>query len=126
MPFVVSWSDRTFLARFEGVVTAGEIEAVNHLFSGDERMDRVRSSIWDFSAASSVEVPEQDIEYAAAFDKGVSTVKPQLKGALIADRDPVKAKLVAYLSIAKDLDVGWDTRLFDTLEAARAWLEADR
>lgn len=63
---------------------------------------------------------------AAAFDKGVSSVKPQLKGALIAACGPVRAKPVAYLSIAKDLDVGWDTRLFDTLQAARAWLEADR
>ncbi len=126
MPFVVSWPDRTFLARFEGIVTANEIEAVNHLFSGDERLDRVRYSIWDFSSASSVEVPEQEIEYAAAFDKGVSNVKAQLKGALIAACDPVKAKLEAYLSIAKDLDVGWDTRLFDTMDAARAWLEADR
>lgn len=74
MPYVISWPQTTFLAEFEGTVTADEIEAVNHAFSGDERMEKFRYSVWDFSLASSVDMPEHEIEYAAAFDKGVSIV----------------------------------------------------
>lgn len=126
MPYSISWPERSFLARFDGRVTADEIEAVNHAFSGDARMETVRYSIWDFSSASSVDMPEHEIEYAAAFDKGVATVRPVLKGALIAGCDPVRKQLETYLAIAKDLDVGWDTRLFDSVASARLWLEADR
>ncbi len=123
MSFAISWPENTFLAEFSGVVTADEIEAVNNAFSGDGRMDTIRYSIWDFSRAASIEMPEQEIEYAAAFDKGVTAVRKTLRGALIANNPQVKERLNVYLAIAEDLGVDWDTRLFDTMESAEAWLE---
>ena len=123
MTYAISWPENTFLAEFSGVVTADEIEAVNHAFSGDERMDTVRYSIWDVSYAVSIDIPEHEIEYAAAFDKGVSAVRKALRGALIASNSQVKERLKDYLAIAEDLSVNWDTRLFDNMESAKGWLD---
>ena len=123
MSYAISWPENTFLAKFVGKITAREIEAVNYAFSGDARMEHVRYSIWDFSRASSIEMPEQEIEDAAAFDKGVSAVRKTLRGALIASNNQVKARLEEYLAIASNLDVHWDTRLFDDIQTARGWLE---
>ena len=50
MSYSVSWPENTFLAVFVGTITADEIEAVNHAFSGDERMETIRYSIWTFRA----------------------------------------------------------------------------
>jgi len=121
--FSISWPDNTFLAEFAGQITAEEIEVVNHAFSGDERLDTVRYSIWDFSGASSLEMPPYEIEYAAAFDKGVSVGRKNLRGALIASNDEVKDCIEKYLAIADALDVNWDTRHFDNIQAAKDWLE---
>lgn len=123
MSYSISWSGNTFLAEFAGKITPNEIEAVNDLFSGDERLEMIRYSIWDFSRASSIEMPDYEIEYAAAFDKGVTTVRKDLRGALIANNDQVREQLEKYLAMADELSVNWDTRLFDNLQTAKAWLE---
>jgi hypothetical protein len=124
MTYAISWPGNTFLARFFGVITADDVEAVNHAFSGDARMETVRFSIWDFSQASSIDMPEHEIEYAAAFDKGVSAVRPTLRGALIVNNDQIRKGIEKYLAIADDLDVKWDTRIFDDMQTARNWLES--
>jgi hypothetical protein len=123
VPFVVSWPDNTFLAEFAGKVTVGDVEAVNYAFSGDARMDTVRYSIWDFSRATAIDMPEQEVVYAAAFDKGVTAVRRTLKGALIASDGEIRRNLLHYLAAAHDLEVGWDTRLFTDLQSALHWLE---
>ncbi len=125
MPYTVSWPANTFLAEFTGIVTAAEVEAVNLAFGGDARMETVRYSIWDFSGASAIDMPRMELEDAAAFDKGVSEVRPVLKGALVATCDAIRRAIDTYLVTAGELGVGWDTRVFGSLAAARAWLEGD-
>ena len=123
MTYVISWPNDSFLVEFSGKVTAAEIEAVNHAFSGDERIESIRYALWDFSHASAIDMPDAEIEYAAAFDKGVTYVRPHLRGALVVSNDQVRAQLEKYLAFADDLDVDWDTRIFDTIGSARDWLE---
>ncbi len=123
MPYSISWPDNTFLAQFSGTITAKEVEEVNHAFSGDMRMEVVRYSIWDFSGATSVAMPVNEIEYAAAFDKGVTYTRSSLKGALIVTNDHVRDVVEKYLEVADDLQVNWDTRVFDNIETARIWLD---
>lgn len=50
-------------------------------------------------------------------------VRPKLKGALIAANEQVRGRLKDYLVIADELDIGWETRLFDSLAEAQRWLE---
>ena len=125
MPYVLSWPDETFLAEFAGLVTAREIEAVNHAFSGDARMDYVRYSVWDFSRVTSIEIPDHEVVYAAAFDKGVTSVRNTLRGALIASDPNVRRRLQDYLAAAERLTVEWDTRLFYDMRSAIDWLEGN-
>lgn len=123
MPYHISWPNNTFLARFSGTVSADEIEAVNHAFSGDARMESIRYSMWDFSHAEAIDMTDEAIEYAAAFDKGVAYIRRKLKGALIVSNAQVRAQLEKYLAVADDLLVDWDTRIFDDPETAISWLE---
>jgi hypothetical protein len=125
MPYKYSWPDNTFLAEFSGTTTAREIAAVNHAFSGDPRIDSVRYSVWDFSQVTMIDMSRNEIEEAAAFDKGLTYTKRHLKGALIAVNDQVRTQIETYMAAAQSLDVSWDTRIFDKLEVARAWLEAE-
>ena len=123
MPYAISWHNNSFLAEFSGTVTADEIEAVNNAFSGDARMESIRYSIWDFSNAEAIDMPDHEIEYAAAFDKGVAYVRPALKGALIVADNQIRTQIEKYLKLADDLAVNWDTRIFDKMETAKHWLE---
>ncbi len=123
MPYSISWPDNTFLAQFSGRITAKEVDEVNHAFSGDMRMEVVRFSMWDFSGATSVDMPLDDIEDAAAFDKGVTYTRSSLRGALIVANDQVRDAVEKYLAVADDLQVNWDTRVFDNIETARIWLD---
>lgn len=123
MPYTVSWPGHTFLAEFTGTVTAAEVEAVNLAFGGDARMETVRYSIWDFSRATAIDMPRVEVEDAAAFDKGVAEVRPSLRGAMVACCAAVRAPIETYLATAEALGIGWDTRVFDNLVAAKAWLE---
>ncbi len=86
-------------------------------------MESVRYSIWDLSRASSIDMHDHEIEEAAAFDKGTSYVRRTLRGALIVSSDHVRARVEKYMAYAGDLDVNWDTRIFDKMETARSWLE---
>jgi hypothetical protein len=61
MPFAITWPDNTFRVDFEGTITEREIEAVNNAFAGDYRMETVRYSIWDFSRASSIDMPDHEV-----------------------------------------------------------------
>lgn len=124
MPYTFSWPENTFLATFSGRVTAEDIERVNHAFSGDARMESVRYSIWDFSLAESIQMPVSEIENAAAFDKGATYARHNLRGALICTNEAVKQKLEMYLDIANDLEVNWDTRIFESIQSARCWLDS--
>jgi hypothetical protein len=107
---------------FFGDVPADEIEAVNNEFCGDPRFDTVRSSLWDMSRITTLNVTIGDIEYAAAVDKGASEIKPTLKGAIVAPAGPIRELVEQYLSISSKLDTSWDTRLFDNLELAKQWI----
>src|SRR5512133_814386 len=108
MSYRISWPDNTFLAEFSGRISALEVESVNHAFSGDARRDNVRYQIWDLSRVTSYEVPEHEIVYAAAFDKGVTAVRSNLRGAMVASDEQIRERIEKYLAVAKELDIGWD------------------
>lgn len=124
MPYRTNWLNDRFTAEFFGEVSATEIHAVNALFCGDARFDTVRSSIWDMTGISNLDIGLSAVEDAAAFDKGASLSKPRLKGAIVVLAGHVRDQVEQYLSIAGELDVGWDTRVFDNIEAAKNWLDS--
>lgn len=66
---------------------------MNHAFSGDASVDTSRYSIWNLSRASSVDMTEEEIVYAAAFDKGFKAVRKSMRGALIASNTQVRRRL---------------------------------
>jgi len=124
MPHRINWKNSNFEAEFFGEVSAAEIDEVNMIFCGDERFDMVRTSIWDMSRITQLTIEFGEIEYAAAFDKGASTSKASLKGAIVVPDSHVRQLVETYLSISNELDNGWDTRLFDNIESARKWIES--
>jgi hypothetical protein len=73
--------------------------------------------------ATAVDMPGDEVVYAAAFDKGVTAVRKSMRGALIASNTDVRRCIEEYLAAAADLSIDWDTRLFHDMAAARAWLD---
>jgi hypothetical protein len=124
MPHLTNWENGRFSAEFFGEVFGAEIDAVNAEFCGDARFDSVRSSIWDMSQVSNLNLALSEIEYAAAFDKGASMSKPLLRGAIVVSNGHVREMIEKYLSISEGLENNWETRIFDDIVAAKMWVES--
>ncbi|MDP3538548.1 MAG: hypothetical protein Q8S26_07565 [Azonexus sp.] len=123
MPHLTNWENNSFYAKFWGEVPATEIEMVNTKFLGDFRFEEVRYSFWDMSRISKLTAAESDIEYAAAIDKGASTIRPRLRGAIVVpETGQVREMVEQYLAISAQVDTSWDTRLFTNADAAKTWL----
>lgn len=122
MPYSTQWTKDGFEASFWGVVSSGDIEAVNNEFTGNPRFETVRYALWDMSRITSLAMEEADVEYAAATDKGASSIRSNLKGAIIVPEGPVRELVEQYLAVSSELENPWETRLFLDQRAAREWL----
>ena len=122
MPYAAQWTNEGFEVSFWGIVSSGDIEAVNNEFTGNLRFETVRYALWDMSRITTLAMEDADVEYAAATDKGASGIRSNLKGAIIVSEGPVREFVEQYLAVSAELDNPWETRLFLDQETAREWL----
>lgn len=124
MPCKTTWEPHGILWEYSGEVTGDEVDTVNSRFFRDERRHDVDYQIIDASRVTGTDWSARDAHLIAAKDFGVQREVQDLKLAFIATEPAFSALVDEYIAISERLDTTWEFRRFDTVEEARAWVEA--
>lgn len=114
------WQGRGLHIRFEGEVGVRDILSVARTAQSDERFDRMRYAINDFSGCTLLDGDQDALEELAANDYAAGLTNPHVRIALVPDTPEVRRLMERYRAIGL---VKWEVRTFDTPEAASGWVE---
>jgi len=117
--------DELLLTRYTDIVTGPElIDSALHT-SGDERFDRVRYILSDWSDVKKVHVSPEEIKALVACLRPISTICPRAKMGSLVNPDPAGNALVAWYKFLAD-DLSWEVDIFTGVEEAVKWNTAYR
>lgn len=116
------WEAEGAVRRLSGVVTAAELDESAARLQGHRRLDDFRYNIHDFSAVSTIEVDDDEIEFMATRAAISVQRNPRIRLAFVGDH-PVVGRLVEAFNTSGCSPVR--CRHFDTLAAARAFAEGE-
>ena len=120
MPYSTEWKEKEFQATFTGIVTSQEILKMVFGFYGDERFDRIKYNLVDFTGADSLKTNEKEIKEIAYLDMAAARSNPNIKVAIAAGHDFIKEMSQLYAEYSDESP--WQVKIFNTLEEARQWL----
>jgi hypothetical protein len=120
MSYELIWEERGVLRHFHGCLQASDLINSVHEAHNDWRFDTCLYSLNDFLDVTRVDLPAAEVEVAAAQGIGASLSNRRMILAVVA-RDPTIVNH-ARLFQGAPFDV-YPLRIFDTREAARAWVE---
>ena len=118
MAFDIAWEPRGVWRRYHGTLTPGNLSASVDVVQSDERYDTLRYSINDFLAVENVEEVAFILDQVLAKAIGGAFSNPQLVMDIVAREDSVLSHARMFLMP----DFPYPVKLFDNLDAARAWL----
>lgn len=121
MPFEIHWEPRGACKRFHGFVTMDDLLHSVHCVEGDCRFDDVRYVINDFLAIEGHDVSETQVRMLAAIDNGAAHTNPNIRIAVVTDRDEVR--MLARVYAAPPLGP-YPTAVFSSMDEARRWVHA--
>jgi hypothetical protein len=120
MAYTTEWETQGVLWRYSGIVDGTELINSNLDIYGDERFDRMKYQIVDLTRVSAFNVTRDEMLKIAAYDRAASLSNPFVKVAVVAKITAIKALTVLY--DAENIKSPWETRIFDTVDQARAWI----
>lgn len=107
------------LKRYFGHVTDSEVLEGNQQVEADPRFDELRYVVNDFTDCTSLETSSPDVEAIAAIDGAAAVSNSRIRIAIVATHVDVLAVSRAYASSSRN---PYDTRIFESVDEARAWL----
>lgn len=126
MPYRAKWEDRAVCWEFFGEVTLDEVNQADDEMFSDPRFDRLRYYLWDGTRVERFVGSEKEVMYTVATNLGAAQTVKHIKGALVATLPSLRENITRYIDISRSAKSTWELRLFDNLEAARAWLAQER
>lgn len=121
MPYQTEWRDRGVYWTFTGVVTGEEILQSNFDIYGDERFDNLKYQIANLLEAEKIEVSERHMKKVAHLDAAAARTNKSVRVAVVARK--ADAIILQRLYEKHATDESWPTKLFDSVEAAEAWVK---
>lgn len=122
MAYQVFWEESGAYKRFAGHVSDDELARSVSGIHGDRRFDDLRYVINDFLGVESFDVTAENVTYIAAIDGAAARSNPHIRIALVVAHPEATDLAMRY--IASPWTV-YPTRIFPSLDEARAWLGAD-
>jgi hypothetical protein len=121
MPYEIVWENKGVLKRYFGRMTGKELlQGVNDI-CGSVRFDEIEYVIYDFLNCKSLAVSDVEAVEAAAIEDAAHFSNPRIRIAVVADDPQTIAIASRYASDATKV---YPTRIFRTVDGARAWLMA--
>ena len=123
MNYSIIWGGDHVTVNYTGSISNHDIKHAHFALNGDERFYECKSLILDISECSMEQVSVDDLIEVIGTDLGASKFMNSLKVAMIATRDENREKASSYITRCIDFGYPWKFRLFDSLEAAKRWLD---
>ncbi len=120
MSYEVIWEEKGINWKYSGVLTNNDILQSNTLIYGDPRFDKMRYQIVDMLDVESFEVDRETMEEVAVMDIAASGTNPYIVVAVVSIRSQAERLNEIYETTTDKSP--WETELFDSIEAARAWI----
>ena len=121
MPHSTRWEPLGVCWTFRGVVDGDELRRSNEEIFGDSRFDAMTYQLVDLTGVERFEVTTDEMIAIAALDRAAALSNPHVLVAVAAS-DAIVRQLSA-LYAEECASSPWEHRVFDTVEAAREWLE---
>ena len=122
MPLKTYWEPEGYVYECLGVVTAEEIAAINFDFLDIPEGVTPRYQIINGLGAERMEVDKLDLVDISADDLAMSRKYPNIKVAMVGTDPTFRQVYDDYMRISWAINTSWEIRIFDTMEAAREWL----
>ena len=119
MAYEIAWEPRGVWRKYSGTLAPEDLVASVDVVQRDERYDTLRYSINDFLAVENVADIAVILDQVLAKAIGGAFSNPQLVMAIVARGDSVLSHARMFLMP----DFPYPVKLFDNLDAARAWLK---
>lgn len=118
MSYQLVWENRGVIKRFSGDVTSTDLLQSGIDIQADERFDRLRYVVNDFTGISGLSFTATDIEEISAIDHAASHFNKQLRLAVITTHPDIIALATQYAS--SDFNI-YPFRIFSDFQEGYAW-----
>ena len=121
MPYEFKWGDEGTEVIFHGKVSYEEIRDADDMHYGDERFDKIKYQLYDFSRADLSQISINHAVEAAAHDAASVIYKPSLKVALVAIDSYTTTLCEKYIHDSMEFRSTWSFAIFDNYVEAKSW-----
>jgi len=119
MAYTLTWEPNGVYWKYTGNVSGKEIIKASTEIYGDQRFDKLKYKLVDFSDVESIDISNDEINQITFQHAAASLSKSKIKNAIIIDSNDDRAKMFAdYLANNSD----WEVRVFDYLKDANEWI----
>jgi hypothetical protein len=122
MPYETHWEPEGIRWVYTGAMTDDDVLRSNLELYADPRFESIRYEIADLTGVERFEGSARAIRRLSRMDRDQASRNPNIKVALIADAELFRG--IANVYALSSADSPWETRVFNTEEEARAWLDA--
>lgn len=123
MSYEVHWEPRGAIKRFWGRVSSQDMIRSVVETEADARFDSLRYVINDCREVDQIAFSSEDVSNVSAMDLGASRTNPAIRIAVVATMAELIAFAEQYANSALNV---YPTRIFATMEDARAWVNEPR
>ncbi|MBT4889281.1 MAG: hypothetical protein HON65_06985 [Rhodospirillales bacterium] len=121
MSYEIQYEDNGVYWRFYGDVIYNDLLAVNKDVWGSPKWGLLRYQIVDFLEAQAILISKEEAILIAHMDIASAKSTNEMRVACIADQQPIIEMCEVYKQTMTA--EGWEVEIFNTLEAARGWIE---
>lgn len=122
MAYSIVWNGEGSISTYVGAVSLLEIQESNQELYDDQRFNRIRYSLFDFTLADFSTIESEETKYPAAQDRAISMSVENMKVALIAVESHSKSLCEAYIERSQRFGSTWQFGIFPTVKEALAWV----
>lgn len=123
MPLKAYWEKEGFVYECLGVLTAEEIAEINFDFLNVPEGVTPRYQLINGLGCKRMELDKLDLVDISADDLAVSRKYPNIKVAMVGTNPEFRKVFMDYMQISWAINTSWEFRIFDSMEAARDWLD---
>ena len=120
MPYEVRWELHGVYSRYYGSVTGEDMRRHIEEVCKDERFDRHRYNILDFSEATEFSATEKELLVNSGVLVGAAFMNHQVMIAAVVTRENVRATLAKIHALGVS---PYEAKIFPTVADARKWIE---
>ena len=123
MTFNINWDKNGVYVKFRGIVNAQDLIDANNYVISNANFESINYQIFDFLDIEEFKITSYDISIIGIMDKSQTSVKEEMKVAIVTQSDYIKEITTEYDQIMSGSN--WETRIFPSYETALEWVSIE-